>query len=399
MEKVPEAPPPPEPPPLPPPPEPPPEPVHPDDLPRSKKPLKLKEKVPHFGSVSEADGLFASVPEREPGDTALDSEDEELHPWTPSLRQKLELQASSLKHQLTHFPKNRYCEVCRRSKMQAKTHRKKGLEVDPEEMPPLHYGHRIRADHIIIGKDLSKGSEGEEACLVCLDEYSGCLQAFPQTSRTTDKHRSIASVRWDKGTWESTLYRKDRCSSRAYRLKYLGWLPSPSVPNDPVHNAKLERSIRSIKEGARAILLKSGLDHQHWPRAVEYFCVAHAITNQAQIHPNESDEKKIDKSTQTCYEAAAGEAFTGLRLPFGALYTTNLQSTVNSPHSSQEHIQASLWVRGLTQGFITEMSIWFLITRISFQKLRVVVDPFKSTSLSLLNPPREIVFFHCSKQR
>ena len=51
------------------------------------------------------------------------------------------------------------------------------------------------------------------------------------------------------------------------------------------------------------------------------------------------------------------------------------------------------------QGFITEMSIWFLITRISFQKLRVVVDPSKSTSLSLLNPPREIGFFHCSKQR
>ena len=107
MERVPEAPPPPEPPPLPPPPEPPPEPVHPDDLPRSKKPLKLKEKVPHFGSVSEVDELFASVPEREPGDTALDSEDEELHPWTPSLRQKLELQVSSLNHQLTHFPKNR----------------------------------------------------------------------------------------------------------------------------------------------------------------------------------------------------------------------------------------------------------------------------------------------------
>ena len=76
---------------MPPPPEPPPEPVHPDDLPRIKKPLKLKEKFPHFGSVSEADELFASVPEREPGDTALDSEDF-LHPWTPSLRQKLELQ-------------------------------------------------------------------------------------------------------------------------------------------------------------------------------------------------------------------------------------------------------------------------------------------------------------------
>ena len=51
----------------------------------TQKAVELKEKVPHFGSVSEADELFASVPEREPGHTALDSEDEELHPWTPSL--------------------------------------------------------------------------------------------------------------------------------------------------------------------------------------------------------------------------------------------------------------------------------------------------------------------------
>ena len=283
--------------------------------------------------------------------------------------------------------------------MQAKTNRKKGLEVDPEEMPPLHYGHRIRADHIIIGKDLSKGSEGEQACLVCLDEYSGCLQAFPQTSRTTDAN--IGALQAFGGTRAHgkalCIAKTDAAAELIDAVKYLGWLPSPSVPNDPVHNAKLERSIRSIKEGARAILLKSSLDHQHWPRAVEYFCVAHAITNQAQIHPNESDEKKIEKSAQTCYEAAAGEAFTGLRLPFGCL--VYLQSTVNSPHSSLGHIQVSLWVGGLMQGFITEMSIWFLITRISFQKLRVVVDPSKSTSLSLLNPLRGIGFFHCSKQR
>ena len=109
----------------------------------------------------------------------------------------------------------------------------------------------------------------------------GALQAFGGT-RAHGKALCIAKT--------------DAAAELIDAVKYLGWLPSPSVPNDPVHNAKLERSIRSIKEGARAILLKSGLDHQHWPRAVEYFCVAHAITNQAQFHPNESDEKKIEKS-------------------------------------------------------------------------------------------------------
>ena len=72
--------------------------------------------------------------------------------------------------------------------MQAKTHRKKGLEVDPEEMPPLHYGHRVRADHIIIGKDLSKGSEGEQACVLMSipDVYKHFHKPLGQQTQTSE---------------------------------------------------------------------------------------------------------------------------------------------------------------------------------------------------------------------
>ena len=86
-----------------------------------------------------------------------------------------------------------------------------------------------------------------------------------------------------------------------------------------MHNAKLERGIRSIKEGVRSIMLKSRLQQQFWPRAIEYFCTAHAFSTQAPIHPNETDESKTEKSTQTCYEAATGETHSGLKLPFGVL--------------------------------------------------------------------------------
>ena len=71
--------------------------------------------------------------------------------------------------------------------MLAKTHRKRGLEIDPDETPPLHLGHRLRVDHIILGRELTKGSEGEQACLVCYDEYSGCHAAYPETQRNTDQ--------------------------------------------------------------------------------------------------------------------------------------------------------------------------------------------------------------------
>ena len=138
--------------------------------------------MPHFGAGDD-EIIMAKEPSKEVADKALDSEDEELNPWTPSVRDKLQAESKTLKHALTHSPKNRYCEVCRRAKMAARYHRKRDLEVDPEEAPPFHYGHQLRADHIILGEDLTKGSEGERACLVCYDEYSGALQGFPQTNR------------------------------------------------------------------------------------------------------------------------------------------------------------------------------------------------------------------------
>ena len=99
----------------------PPTPGHPSDLPRSKRGVKLDDSLPHFGFEEEL--LAAREPEKEPGDEPLTSEDEE---WTPSLREKLQQEANSEKHQLTHFPKNRYCEICRRAKMTAKGSPQKG---------------------------------------------------------------------------------------------------------------------------------------------------------------------------------------------------------------------------------------------------------------------------------
>ena len=299
----------------------PPTPAYPSDLPRSREPLRLdREVMPHFGR--ETDEVFQTAEvEREKGDDPIDSDDEESNPWVPSLREKLQKEARSMKHQLTHFPKNRYCEVCRRAKMLAKTHRKRGLEIDPDEIPPLHFGHKLRVDHIIIGRELTKGSEGEQACLVCYDEYSGCYAAYPQTQRNTDQN--IQALQKFGGTQAHgkalCVAKSDAAAELTEAISYLGWLPDPAVPNDEMHNAKLERGIRSIKEGVRSIMLKSGLPHQFWPRAIEYFCTAQSFSTQAPIHPNETDESKIEKSTQTCYEAATGETFTGLKLPFGVL--------------------------------------------------------------------------------
>ena len=234
---------------------------------------------------------------------------------------------------LTHFPKSKACEICRRAKMTSRYHRRKH-DIDPEETPPLHFGHQLRVDHIILGSDLTKGSEGEQSCVICYDEYSGCFQAFPQTSRTTDSNIScLQKFGGTKAHGKALCSVKSDCAQELTEaVKYLGWLPEPGIPHDPFHNAKLESNIRRIKEGVRAIHLAAGFPHELWPRSIEYFCVAKSFTTLAAIHPNETDDAKRLKQGWTAYEAANnGEPFEGYRVPLGALVYYKPPSHTSKP--------------------------------------------------------------------
>ena len=113
--------------------------------------------MPKFGR----DELLAFVePAPDEIDKALDEEDAERRPeWSPTLRERLIEESRSLHRALTRFPKNWNGEVCRRAKMTAKVHRSRG-DPDLEETSPLHFGHGMEVDHIILGQDLTKISEG-----------------------------------------------------------------------------------------------------------------------------------------------------------------------------------------------------------------------------------------------
>ena len=91
--------------------------------------LKSDPKLPHFGTDELS--LCGDALEEE-ADKRLDEEDAEAHSWSPDLRERLIVEARSEEHQLTHFPKNRYCETCRRSKMTPRLHRSHAEHEDPE---------------------------------------------------------------------------------------------------------------------------------------------------------------------------------------------------------------------------------------------------------------------------
>ena len=93
----------------------------PSDLPRSEEPLTLKDAVvPRFG-VGENELEKVVEPPKENGDEALDSEDEELNPWTPSLTEK----GCKRKPEV----RNINCEICRRAKMTQRVHRRRDASI------------------------------------------------------------------------------------------------------------------------------------------------------------------------------------------------------------------------------------------------------------------------------
>ena len=202
----------------------------------------------------------------------------------------------------------------------------------------------MRVDHTIIGSDLSKGSEGEQACLICFDEYSGCYQAFAQTSRSTPNN--VACLRKFGGTRAHgqalCSVKSDSATGLTEAVNQLGWLPEPGLPNDPFLT-RLESNIRRIKEGTRAVHLAAGFPHELWPRSIEFFCVAKSFTTLAPIHPNEKDEVKRIKQGLTCYEVAnGGEPFEGHRVPLGVL--------VSHPNTPNDQLLSL----GLCQGFLLD---------------------------------------------
>ena len=94
-------------------------------------------------------------------------------------------------------------------------------------------------DHIILGSDLTKGSEGEQACMICYDEYSGCFQAFPQSSRSTDLQKFGGT----KAHGKAMCSLKSDCAQELTEaVKFPGWLSEPGIL-DPFHNVKLENNI------------------------------------------------------------------------------------------------------------------------------------------------------------
>ena len=88
-------------------------------------------------------------------------------------------EATSLRHLMTHHPKNSYCQTCCIAKCQRAPHRRKHHKYWKGRPRPTAFGDEITADHIVAYSERSQGITGHQAAVIFGDRATGWFDGFP----------------------------------------------------------------------------------------------------------------------------------------------------------------------------------------------------------------------------
>ena len=187
----------------------------------------------------------------------------------------------------THFPKDRNCEICKRTKItRAPCRRRKGEAVPRAD----NFGDLITADHKVLSDNCESRNNHRYAVVVqdLVTQWIQALQKFLEPERKPKVIYTDNSLEFGKACEE------------------LSWNHCTSTPHRSETNGIAERAVRRVKEGTSAVLLQSGLNESWWADSMECYTYLRNVTDLL------SDGK-------TPYERRFGQPFKGPIIPFGSL--------------------------------------------------------------------------------
>ena len=151
----------------------------------------------------------------------------------------------------THFPKERNCEICQRTKItRAPCRRRIGGAV----LRADNFGDLIIADHKVLSEGCESRNNHRHAVVV-QDLATQWIQSCPcktKTSQETQRSLQKLTIPWKA------------CED-------LSWNHCTSTPHRSETNGSAERAVRRVKEGTSAVLLHSGMDENWRADSMECF--------------------------------------------------------------------------------------------------------------------------------
>jgi hypothetical protein len=230
------------------------------------------------------------------------SGDEQEHVGSRDLRQE----ANSLRHMLTHNPKNPHCPICQVAKAQQRRHLR-------GPMSGTHgaeqFGDCITADYFVFDRGSpDAGIENLHNGLVILDIATTYLDCEPLENRDTEM--TEMTLRCFAGGAAVKRFYSDNDGAFVAAAKRLCWKHDSSKPHDPQSNGLIETHVRLVKDGARSLLYQAGMPAMCWPWAVKYFC---------HMRNMQGKHSRAGVDLESAYFRRYGTEYDGLRVPFGAL--------------------------------------------------------------------------------
>ena len=155
----------------------------------------------------------------------------------------------------THFPKDRNCDICLRTKITKVSCRRRTGTVVPRAET---CGDLITADH----KVLSEGCESRHNhryAVVVQGSATQWLQSYPCKTKTSQETQKNL-MKFLEPTRKPKVIYTDNSLEFGEVCEELSWNHFTSTPHSSETNGIAETAARRIKEGTLAVLLQSGLD-------------------------------------------------------------------------------------------------------------------------------------------
>ena len=189
----------------------------------------------------------------------------------------------------THFPKDRNCEICKRTKItRALCRRRIGGVVPRAE----HFGDLITADHKVFS-DGCESRNNHRYAVVVQDLATQWIQSYPCKTQTSQETQRSMQKFLEPNRKPKVIY-TDNSLEFGEACEDLSWNHCTSTPHRSETNGIAERALCRVTEGTSAVLLQSGLDIEWWADSMSCYTHLRNITDLL------SDEK-------TPYESCLGK--------------------------------------------------------------------------------------------
>ena len=202
----------------------------------------------------------------------------------------------------THFPKDRNCEICKRTNITRAPCRRCNGGAVPR---PENFGDLITADHKVLS-DNCESRNNHRYAVVVQDLATQWIQAYPCKTKTSQEIQRSLQIFLEPDRKSKVIY-TDNSLEFGKSCEDLSRNHCTSTPHRSETNGIAERAVCRVKEGTSAVMLQSGSNESWWADSMECYTFQRNVTD-------------LFSDGKTPCERRFRQPFKGPIIPLGSLF-------------------------------------------------------------------------------